>query len=493
MRFLHPKVIGILALLLALWILMALQTDSFLSGNNMENLFRRTAMYSVLGIGAAFVIITSGIDLSVGSVVCLAGCLLSYFLEVRYEPFVQNNVAQVIADESKFVLASRSDSFQIGDTISFDQAKLAPRGTYTVKAIESAKTPDGADATALIVNQRLRKDDTTGVVSRSSAIAEVKALSVEGQAEILIATDNNQVKPRDHLLLLNGTTGKKELIIESASVNDGQLKVTVSGAENVDNKWVAILLDRQPRMGILPAISITLIACSLLGLIHGLLITRLSIQPFVVTLCALLIYRGLARWVFNDNPVGLGQEYDEFLRPIATGKLPINETVGIPYPVLITLGIALIAGIFLKGTVWGRYIYALGRNETAARYSGIRTVTLITFSYVVCAFLAGVGGILFLLESNSASPSNFGREFELFAIAAAVLGGCSLKGGEGGVVGVLLGALLIQTLRSVTVLLKINDQLELTILGSVILLGVIFDESFRRIAAARRRMKQAAA
>ena len=147
---------------------------------------------------------------------------------------------------------------------------------------------------------------------------------------------------------------------------------------------------------------------------------------------------------------------------------------------------AIVAAIFLNKTIWGRYMLALGRNEDAARYSGINTGRMTLLAYVISTLMAAIGGILFALDSNSVAPSSFGNFFELYAIAAAVLGGCSLRGGEGGILGVVVGTALMQTLYNLIVLVKISDKLEFAIIGAVILIGVIADELVKRFAARRR-------
>ncbi|MEZ0388428.1 MAG: ABC transporter permease [Verrucomicrobium sp.] len=223
-----------------------------------------------------------------------------------------------------------------------------------------------------------------------------------------------------------------------------------------------------------------------IGLFHGLLITKLKLQPFVVTLCGLLIYRGLARWLTHDDTPGFGSSYDG-LRWFATGRISIPFAGGyvVPVSLFILLGIAVVAAIFLNKTVWGRHLLALGRNEEAARYSGIRTDRLVILAYVICSVLAGVGGILFALDINTVQPASHGNFYELYAIAAAVLGGCSLRGGEGSILGVIVGAALIRVLINAINVLGIATQLEYVILGVVILMGVIADEMFRRTGKAR--------
>jgi ribose transport system permease protein len=222
-----------------------------------------------------------------------------------------------------------------------------------------------------------------------------------------------------------------------------------------------------------------------IGLAHGLLITKLRLQPFIVTLCGLLVYRGLARHILHDETGGFGSAHDA-LRNFAIGKLHVAGAFSIPLSVFFLAAIAVVAAIFLNRTIWGRYLLALGRSETAARYSGIDTDRMKITAYVICSLLGGVGGILFSLNLNSIQPSGLGEFYELYAIAAAVLGGCSLRGGEGTVVGVIIGTAVMRVLYNAINILGIPTHLEFAIIGTVILAGVIADELVKRIATRRR-------
>ncbi|MBM3844795.1 MAG: ABC transporter permease, partial [Verrucomicrobia bacterium] len=229
-----------------------------------------------------------------------------------------------------------------------------------------------------------------------------------------------------------------------------------------------------------------------IGAAHGLLITRLRIQPFVVTLCGLLIYRGIARGITRDQTMGFGNGFKE-LRWMATAKIPVPFTdgFGIPFPCMILLLVAVAAAVFLNQTVWGRHLMALGRNEDAARYSGIQTGRLIILAYVISAAMAALGGMLFVLDVNSAQPADFGNFYELYAIAAAVLGGCSLRGGQGMITGVILGTALMQVLRTmITLVDALPKTIEFAIIGAVILGGVVTDEVVKRWAANRKAARQ---
>ena len=227
----------------------------------------------------------------------------------------------------------------------------------------------------------------------------------------------------------------------------------------------------------------------LIGLGHGLLITKVRLQPFVVTLCGLLLYRGIARYLTGDQSLGFGNSY-EGLRQLAIGKLQITGTFALPFAVFILVAVAVTAHVFLERTIWGRYLLAMGRNETAARFSGINTDRMKILAYVICSLLAGVGGILFSLNLNSIQPSGLGEFYELYAIAAAVLGGCSLRGGEGTIIGVIIGTAVMRVLYNAINILGIPTHLEFAIIGAVILAGVVADEVVKRIAARRAAARQ---
>ncbi len=238
-----------------------------------------------------------------------------------------------------------------------------------------------------------------------------------------------------------------------------------------------------------PALAVVIALSLIIGLAHGLLVTKLRLQPFVVTLCGLLFYRGVARWLAADRTLGFGADYDDSLRLLAIGKIPLPFTAefALPVPFLIMLVLAIAAAVFLNKTIYGRYLLALGRNEQAARFSGINTDRMIIVAYVICSLLAGLGGILFALDINSIQPASHGNFYELYAIAAAVLGGCSLRGGEGSIAGVVIGTAVMRVLYNSINLLRIPTQLEFAIIGAVILLGVVADELIKRFAARRTR------
>ena len=315
------KILGILGLLLAIFVVTWIVEPKFVSAYNLQNIIRWTSLFGIISIGVAFVIITGGIDLSIGSLIGLVGCLLPMLLAAGYPPII--------------------------------------------------------------------------------ALLAVVVLSLA------------------------------------------------------------------------------------IGLMHGLLITRLGLQPFVVTLCGLLFYRGFARWLTHDQVQGFGSSY-EGLRQLAIGKVSLGGGFALPIPFFLLLLAGVLAALFLNRTIWGRYLLALGRNETAARYSGIQIERMKVLAYVLCSGTAGLGGILFALDVNSVQPAAHGNFYELYAIAAAVLGGCSLRGGEGSILGVVIGAAIMRLLYNAINISGIPTQLEFAIIGAVILAGVIADELIRRVAGRRR-------
>ncbi len=315
------KILGILGLLVAIFVVTWIVEPKFVSAYNLQNIIRWTSLFGIISIGVAFVIITGGIDLSIGSLIGLVGCLLPMLLAAGYSPVV--------------------------------------------------------------------------------ALLAVVVLSLA------------------------------------------------------------------------------------IGLMHGLLITRLGLQPFVVTLCGLLFYRGFARWLTHDQVQGFGSSY-EGLRQLAIGKVSLGGGFALPIPFFLLLLAGVLAALFLNRTIWGRYLLALGRNETAARYSGIQIERMKVLAYVLCSGTAGLGGILFALDVNSVQPAAHGNFYELYAIAAAVLGGCSLRGGEGSILGVVIGAAVMRLLYNAINVSGIPTQLEFAIIGAVILAGVIADELIRRVAGRRR-------
>jgi ribose transport system permease protein len=223
------------------------------------------------------------------------------------------------------------------------------------------------------------------------------------------------------------------------------------------------------------AVAAVLALGSALGAAHGLLVSRLRLQPFIVTLCGLLLYRGIARYIASDVTKGFGSAVGfEWVRSLASGSL-----AGVPMPFVLLLAIAAVTWVLLHRSVYGRHLFAVGRNAEAARYAGVNTRAVTAGAYVVSGLLASVSAIVIAFYTNSVSPSSHGNFYELYAIAAAVIGGCSLRGGEGSVFGIILGAAVLQVIRNLVNLMDIPSSLDFAVMGAVILIGAMADEVLR--------------
>jgi ribose transport system permease protein len=211
------------------------------------------------------------------------------------------------------------------------------------------------------------------------------------------------------------------------------------------------------------------------GLVNGLLVSVAGLNPFIATLGMLTVARGLTYIVTNAVAV--------FGAPNSFRLLGQGVLGPIPIPILAVLLVAVAGYIVLSRTRLGRYAYAIGSNPEAARLSGIPIRRYLTSVYVISGALAGFGGMIAASRVDSGQP-NFGIGLELDAIAAAVIGGASLFGGQGTVVGTLIGAFLVALIRNGSVLLDINTFYQQVIIGVVIWLAVFWDQYRRRRLAA---------
>jgi ribose transport system permease protein len=230
------------------------------------------------------------------------------------------------------------------------------------------------------------------------------------------------------------------------------------------------------------AAAVAITGSVMIGWFHGLLVTGLRLQPFLVTLCGLFMYRGLARKI-SSGTVNLPSDV-EWLRSVVIS----DKTLGLPHVLLLLLLLAGLLALVLHGSVYGRYWYAIGFNEQAARYAGIATHRYKIAAYVICSAMAGLGGVLFLLVYRSATPSSAGQLMELYAITGAVLGGCNLRGGEGTIPGMVLGAAVLPLLAQIcTISPYIGSELEYTVIGGALLLATIANELVTRLSKLRGR------
>ncbi|MED3852307.1 ribose ABC transporter permease RbsC [Priestia megaterium] len=222
--------------------------------------------------------------------------------------------------------------------------------------------------------------------------------------------------------------------------------------------------------GVDPILAI-LIGCVLgavMGMINGLLITKGKMAPFIATLATMTIFRGLTLVYTDGNPItGLGENY--YFQLFGRGYF-----LGIPVPAITMILAFAVLGVILHKTPFGRRTYAIGGNEKAAFISGIKVPKVKVMIYSLAGLLAALSGAILTSRLNSAQPTA-GTSYELDAIAAVVLGGTSLSGGRGRIVGTLIGALIIGTLNNGLNLLGVSSFYQMVVKGIVILIAVLID------------------
>jgi ribose transport system permease protein len=215
------------------------------------------------------------------------------------------------------------------------------------------------------------------------------------------------------------------------------------------------------------------------GLVNGLLVTKLNLPPFIATLGMLNVAKGLALVITDLSPIYF---------PLETGwnELAMGSILGsvipgfdIPNAVLIMFGAAIVAGLILSKTIVGRYTFAIGSNEEAARLSGLNVAFWKTAIYALGGFFVGIAGVVIAARLNSAQPA-LGQGYELDAIAAAVIGGVSLSGGEGSMLGTIIGAFIISTLTNGLRILSVPQEWQIVVTGLIIILSVYLDILRRR-------------
>ncbi|MCW3098075.1 MAG: monosaccharide transporter rane proteinCUT2 family [Chthonomonadaceae bacterium] len=221
------------------------------------------------------------------------------------------------------------------------------------------------------------------------------------------------------------------------------------------------------------AIAMTLLASWLIGAVHTVLIQRVKLPAFVVTLTSLLVLRSQSLVMNHHQQIPVDQEKFPLFNWLTNGKLFAGASYAIPIPVILMIVIAVAAHLVLAKTRMGRYLYSVGSNEQATMLSGVNVFKVKLFAYGTSALLGGIAGLLYMGYGGQGDPSA-GASYELDAVAAAVVGGASLAGGQGSVMGTVLGACLLNAILSVILLtLDQPDIWRGTIVGGVLLVAVL--------------------
>lgn len=217
-------------------------------------------------------------------------------------------------------------------------------------------------------------------------------------------------------------------------------------------------------IGILGALA----AGVLLGLINGVLVAYVKMQPMIATLAMMMVAWGAALVMADGRTISLRSV--EGYSAIAVGEL----VPGVPNGVLILSGLAIVAGVVMNKTPVGRFALAIGSNEEATRISGINTRRWKVLAYTIAGLFTGISGVLMSSRLSAAQPT-LGQGYEMYAIAAAVIGGTSLRGGRASIFGAVIGAVTIQTIFNGLTVMGVPDQWQKVVLGLVVLLAVVVD------------------
>jgi ribose transport system permease protein len=322
----------------------------------------------------------------------------------------------------------------------------------------STLTPDAAPprASSNSLLHRLAATPETGVVLACVLAFVVFSIAAPTYHD----TDNLQVMGRD--LAQFGILA----IGESFVILTGGIDLSVGGLAGLAGILAGWFNATHGMPGPLAAL-LTLLICAGVGYWHGSMVNRLNVPPFVITLVTFTICKGLALSITSGTPItGLSGMF---------GDLSLYYVGPVPIPALVFIGVAVVAWFALERTYVGRQIYAVGGNPEAARLAGIPVRRRVTSTYVASSVLAGLVGILIIGRMGVADPSVAGSGYELTAIAAAVVGGVSLFGGEGRILGIAAGAILLELISNGLLALNVNEYYQTVAQGVVLGVAILAD------------------
>jgi ribose transport system permease protein len=253
----------------------------------------------------------------------------------------------------------------------------------------------------------------------------------------------------------------------------GGIDLSVGSVMGISGLASAMLLVRGVSVPV--AVVAGLLTGLVAGFLNGLMITKGKLPPFIATLGGRLMARGLCYGLTGGWPV---RKLPLAFRNLGQYDIPVAG-VGVPLPLIFMLVSGVIASVFLTRTLWGYRIYALGGNETATALSGINTDRVKTMVYSICGLLTAIGGVLMTARLGVAAPTA-ADGYELDVIAAVVVGGTSLSGGEGTILGVLIGAAIMQVLRNGLVLTGVSAYWLQAVQGLVIVVAIMLDQLRKR-------------
>lgn len=532
------KILGIFGLLVFICLFTTMLSSSFDSPQNLYNVTRWSALYGILSIGAAFVIITGGIDLSVGSLVCLVGCLLATFImdygwsiyfsmvavmtisiglglvhglmvtKLKLQPFVVTLCGFLIyRGFARWYCEDKPMGFRQDHDQGLRQLAIGKPWIGFEHNLASLAGVAGVLVCAFLIARVAwqRKNKLSGHRATMALLPFAAIVAFAGLSQFIAGDDNMVLRVGSHPIPITPQSmffhlGLLLFIpLACAFVGSGLVRNFRRNSLPTGVLLVVGLLFTYVAWSIAPVFSELSTSPDAFRKFGFLTMSDRTVSVLIMTIvfvasAALMCAIGwVATTVTRGNPLGKSLLPPTVMSGVfwLLGMTKLPETP-IPMPLLILIACALASSIFLNQTIYGRYLLALGRNEEAARYSGINTDRMKILAYLICSAMAGLAAILFALDINNMQPASHGNIYELYAIAAAVLGGCSLRGGEGSVAGVVIGAAVVRLLYNVINTLGIDTKLEWVVIGIVILAGVIADEVVKRFVAARKSKIQSA-
>jgi ribose/xylose/arabinose/galactoside ABC-type transport system permease subunit len=401
--------------------------DTFFTLVNLRTVSKQTCVVAVAALGMTVIVISGGIDLSVGSAIALSATVLAWG--------IHNDAALLLTTGSSF----RSASIRLADA----QAR--------------AQTAQGDDRAFWQDEQERWRDVLHGIVGHKLAAAE-------GVIETGVGPEGAPGETRRQMADIRRLRDK----LEQLTASNAQIKI--------DNQWY---LGVHNHKATAPLAVLMCIATGVLaGLINGALISTLGVVPFIVTLGTMTVFLGLGKLV---PEVPIRPEIAEI--PDWVGKLtwphPQPAWLLVASGVWVTLALSAALALMLRFTVLGRHIFAIGSNETAARLCGIDVGRVKLTVYALAGLFTGIAGIYNFSELSQGDPTS-GVSFELKVIAAVVIGGASLSGGRGSVLGALTGAALMATIASGCTQLGLPNPIQDVIVGLIIVAAVTVDQIRQR-------------
>ena len=458
----------------------------FLRKRNLINIARQISVFAIIAVGMTMVILTGGIDLSVGSLVALLGVVVALVLS-RPDGIPVWGWSVLGLALGAGVMSALGTVTRIRPGRGGIGGGLAGASLGLGVALLLSGRVAGVDIDVPSTAQQIGTQTRDPVTVVYAADLQENRETVEGIADALAAEVTGLHIDASNL----GVPGRRTVVRDSlrAALDarpESQIVVTLDpvafelAQEVTVGGGVRVIAASRRVMGLmLFALILTVVVGAAVGVFTGTVINVFRIPPFIATLAMMYMARGMAYTLSGGRAIRI--PYDEFTEMIGRGFV-LESWFGelLPVPVLMMLTAYMLAYLALSYTPFGRYIYAVGGNDRATHLSGISVGGVRFLAYVVTAITAALGGIIMASKLGSGDP-NSALLYELYVIAACVVGGTSLQGGEGKIFGTLTGALLLGVLFNGLTLLQVDTYLQMVVIGAVILLAVLLDQAKKRL------------